>query len=155
MRKIILILMLLLAVEVYMAAEAFAQQGGTYEKYLTEGDSTFNVFLGSLRGSYKWCRATVWNPDSTLTDSARVYHVSKFDKPPKDSTYTAIGFKKLSIDTTLPQNDTVYYTAVLGPTESIEVLVFIPYPDGLFWDMFNTVYDATRALRIKNRFFNE
>jgi len=124
------------------------------QKLLTVGDSTLYTYqTGTL---YKYCRATLYNPHDTLTDSVAIYHVSRFvDGSDRDSSYTRVGFKKLSLSGTEVQNDTVYYTAVLPAGESMEILVWLPFPEGLYWDMYNLIYDPERENWIKNTYVNE
>ena len=123
----------------------------------TTGDTTFNVYLGTARATYKWCRATLYNPTDTLTDSVQVFHVVRFELPGglRDSVYNRVGFWKLTDSTQQVKNDTVYYIISLAAGESIDVLIAFPYVEGLYWDMFNAIFDPERDIWVKNSFLNE
>jgi hypothetical protein len=122
-------------------------------KTLTEGDTTYYAYLGANKGDYKMSTATLYNPDDGLTDSVEIYHVIKFDGT-ADSVFKRVGFKKWDVTAEAVQNDTVYYLIVLAPGESIDILIWRAYPDGIFWRLSNAEYSADRILRIKNRFSN-
>lgn len=155
MRKISRILAVILIAFAGLVTVSFAQTPVVKAKKVTALDSNFYTYQGAVT-LYKYCRTTLYNPTDTLTDSAAVYHVSRFVyNGVKDSVYTRVGFKKLSINGQDVQNDTIYYAVSLPDGESMEVLVWMPFPEGLFWNMYNAIFDPDREMWIKNTYVNE
>lgn len=149
--------LLLLALFVLMLMPVVSKgQGITKLDTCGTGDSTYYMFLGVSAKQYKYCRTTLYNPSATLQDSARIFHVTKFvlANGTKDSTYSRVGFKKLSINGQAVQNDTIYYVITLPAQTSMEILVWFPFPEALLWDM-HAAYAANRRMWVKNNLVNE
>lgn len=154
-KRLWLFITMLLLFVAFMPNEV-KSQGITKIDTVGTSDSTYYVYLGTAAKQYKYCRTTLRNPSATLQDSLRLFHVTKFalSNGTRDSTYTRIGFKKLSINGQDVQNDTIYYVVTLPAATSMEVLVWFPFPEAILWDM-HAVYAANRRCWIKNNFTNE
>lgn len=143
----------------FISTASYSQEGGQFGKLLTVNDSLFGTGFINSPGYYKLYRATISNPHDTLTDSLTVYHVapeyitSDLDTLLADT--TQIRYKRLDGNAQGPQNDTCYSNIVVPAGESIDILIWYPFPDNLLFRLGNVIYDPERAAGIKLRGFNE
>jgi len=143
----------------FISSVSYAQEGGQFGKLLTVNDSLFGTGFINSPGYYKLYRATITNPHDTLTDSLTVYHIAPryitSDVDTLASDTTQIRFKRLDGNTNGPQNDSCYANIVVPAGESIEILIWYPFPDNLMFRLGNRIYDPERSAAIKLRGFNE